>query len=163
MIGKSPDNKLPIETLMKNILITAGLAAGLGLTSCVAPYEPASSSTTTSETTYRPGYTVNTLPGGYRSETISGSNYYYHNGAYYQRRNDNYVVVEAPRRSRYYTEYTQYGNSTVHNHADGSSHVISDLPSGYTTVDYRGEPYYRHQNRYYRRQGSGYVTVASPF
>ena len=114
-------------------------------------------------TTYRPGYTVDTLPGGYRSETIAGTNYYYHNGAYYQRRSNNYVVVEAPRRSRYYDEYTSYGNTTVRNYSDGSSQVIRELPRGYQTVDYRGEPYYRYQDSYYRRQGSGYVTVASPF
>ena len=148
---------------MKAILLTAGLAAGFSLSSCVSPYDTGPRTSTTTTTTYRPGYTTSTLPGGYRSETIGGTSYYYHNGAYYQRRNDSYVVVEAPRRSRYYDEYTTYGNTTVHNHADGSSHVIERLPSGYTTVDYRGQPYYRHQNQYYRRQGSGYVTVANPF
>ena len=144
----------------KTILLTGGAAALFSLSSCVAPYDTGVSTTVT---TYRPGYTVNTLPSGYRTESISGSNYYYYNGAYYQRRNNSYVVVEAPRRSRYYNEYTQYGNTTVHNHPDGSSHVIERLPSGYQTVDYRGTPYYRYQDRYYRRQGSGYVTVASPF
>ena len=147
----------------KTILVTAGIAAAFGLSSCVSPYDTGSATTSTSVTTYRPGYTVNSLPGGYRSESIGGTNYYYHNGAYYQRRNDSYTVVEAPRRSRYYNEYTQYGNTTVHNHQDGSSHVINELPSGYRTVDYRGTPYYSYQDRYYRRQGSGYVTVASPF
>jgi len=147
---------------MKTILITAGLAGGLTLSSCVAPYD--SGVTTASRvTTYSPGYSTNTLPGGYRSEMIAGTNYYYHNGAYYQRRANNYVVVDAPRRSRYYDEYTNYGNRTVHNHRDGSSHVIDRLPNGYSTVDYRGEPYYRYQDRYYRREGSGYITVASPF
>lgn len=145
---------------MKSILLAAGLGLGMSLTSCVAPYDGVAS---TSVTTYRPGYTINSLPGGYRSEVIGGTNYYYNAGNYYRRNGSSYVVVEAPRRSRYYDEYTQYGNRTVHNHRDGSSHVINELPSGYTTVDYRGEPYYRYQDRYYRRQGSGYVTVASPF
>lgn len=151
-----------MKTTTKTILLTAGLATVLGLSSCVSPYDTGAS-TTTSVTTYRPGYTVNSLPSGYRSETIGGTNYYYHNGAYYQRRNNSYAVVQAPRQSRYYNEYTQYGNTTVHNHRDGSSHVINELPSGYSTVEYRGTPYYRYQDNYYRRQGSGYVTVASPF
>lgn len=144
---------------MKTILLKVGLAAGLVLTSCVVPYD----SNTTSVKAYSPGYTVTNLPSGYRTESISGSDYYYHKGAYYQRRSNNYVVVNAPSSSRYYGEYTRYGNQTVHNHSDGSSHVISELPRGYTTVDYRGEPYYRYQNSYYRRQGSGYVSVTSPF
>ena len=144
------------------ILITACLGIGMSLSSCVAPYD-SGVSTTTSVTTYRPGYTVNVLPGGHRSEVIAGTNYYYYNGNYYRRSGTNYVVVDAPRSSRYYDEYTQYGNRTYHNHADGSSHVVSELPRGYTTVDYRGEPYYRYQDRYYRRQGSGYVVVASPY
>lgn len=151
-----------MNTISKTILLTAGLAGGLSLSSCIAPYD-SGVTTSTETTTYRPGYTTRTLPGGYRTETISGNSYYYHNGAYYQRRADNYVVVDAPRQSRYYGEYTQYGNRTVHNHQDGSSHVITELPRGYTTVDYRGEPYYRYQDSYYRRQGSGYVTVANPF
>ncbi len=147
------------KKIMKTILLTLGLGAGFGLTSCVVPYD----STTTSVRAYSPGYTVNALPSGYRTEKISGSDYYYHNGAYYQRRSGSYVVVNAPSTSRYYGEYTRYGNQTVHNHRDGSSHVVSDLPRGYTTVDYRGEPYYRYQDSYYRRQGGGYVSVASPF
>ncbi len=150
-----------MKILSNTIILTVGLAAGLSLTSCVVPYD--NGMTTSSVTNYRPGYTTNSLPYGYRSENISGSDYYYHNGAYYQRRSNNYVVVDAPRSSRYYNEYTQYGNQTIHNHRDGSSHVISTLPNGYTTVNYRGEPYYRYQNRYYRRQGSGYVIVANPF
>ena len=145
---------------MKTILLTVGLGAGLILTSCVVPYDTAGTTTVRS---YSPGYTVNTLPTGYRTEKISGSPYYYHNGAYYQRRNNNYVVVNAPRSSRYYDEYSRYGNQTVHNHRDGSSHVIHELPRGYTTVNYRGEPYYRYQDSYYRRQGNGYVSVRSPF
>ena len=66
-----------------------------------------------------------------------------------QRRDGRYVVVDPPRRSRYYEEYTRYGNRTVHNHRDGSS--TRRLPAcqmAILTVRYRGEPYYRHQNRY---------------
>ena len=96
----------------KRILLTAGFGLGLSLTSCVAPYE---GETRTSVTTYRPGYTVNTLPGGYRTEVIDGTDYYYTNGNYYRRRGSNYVVVDAPRRSRYYEEYTRFGNRTYRN------------------------------------------------
>lgn len=145
----------------RSILLTAGLGLGMSLTSCVAPYDSGVATTTT--TSYRPGYTVNTLPGGYRTEVIDGSDYYYNNGSYFRRSGGSYVVVDAPRRSRYYEEYSRYGNRTVHNHPDGSSHVITELPRGYSTVNYQGEPYYRYQDRYYRRQGSGYVVVASPF
>jgi hypothetical protein len=143
--------KQPIQT----VLIAAGLGIGMSLTSCVVPYE---GTATTTVTTYRPGYTVRTLPGGYRSEVIAGTNYYYHDGHYFRRSGSGYVVVEAPRRSRYYEEYRIYQNRP-----DGSTHVIRELPRGYTTVTYRGVPYYRYQDRYYRRQGSGYVVVASPF
>lgn len=146
----------------KNILFSVSLIAGLTLTSCISPYDTPTTTQTTVTTT-RPGYTLDALPSGYRTESISGSDYYYHNGAYYQRRSNQYVVVDAPRSSRYYDEYTRYGNQTVHNHADGSSHVINDLPRGYQTMDYRGTPYYRSQNTYYRRQGNGYITVANPF
>jgi hypothetical protein len=149
-----------MKTINNSILLCAVIGAGLGLSSCVAPYE---GYTSTSVTTYRPGYTVQTLPSGYRAEVIAGTNYYYHNGAYFQRRNNNYVVVEAPRSSRYYEEYTRYRGRTYHNHPDGSAHVITQLPRGYTTVEYRGTPYYRYQDRYYRRQGSGYVVVPNPF
>lgn len=147
-----------MKTEMKTILAMALLGAGLTLSSCVSPYEGPSS-----VTTYRTGYRVNSLPSNHRTETIAGTNYYYHDGAYFQRRDNSYVVVDAPRRSRYYDEYSRYGNQTVRNYSDGRSRVITDLPSGYTTVDYGGEPYYRYQDNYYRRQGSGYVTVANPF
>jgi hypothetical protein len=62
----------------------------------------------TTYTTYQPGYTTTSLPQGYRSETISGRNYYYHNGAYYQRGSNGYIVTEAPRQSRYYSEYSSH-------------------------------------------------------
>ncbi|MEP2776197.1 MAG: DUF6515 family protein [Luteolibacter sp.] len=147
-----------MNTTHKPLLLVAGIATSFALSSCVVPYE---SSTTVR--TYDPGYTVTSLPSGYRTEVISGTNYYYYNGNYYRRDSRGYVVVEAPRRSRYYDEYTRYGNTTVHNHRDGSSHVVDRLPSGYTTVEHRGQRYYRANDRYYRRQGSSYIVVASPF
>ena len=144
----------------RKILLTTGLGLGMSLSSCVAPYDGV---TTTSVTTYRPGYTVRTLPGGYRTEVISGTNYYYYNGNYFRRRGSDYVVVDAPRRSRYYQEQSRHRGRTHNDRYDGSTRVVRELPRGYTTVTHRGEPYYRHNERYYRRQGSGYVVVASPF
>ena len=146
----------------KSITLTAAAATILGLTSCVAPYGPPVA-TTTSVRTYSPGYSVRSLPSNYRSERIGGADYYYHNGSYYQRRNTGYVVVAAPRKSRYYNEYSRYSRSNVRPATTRSARTINRLPRGYETVRYRGQPYYRYQNNYYRRQGSGYITVANPF
>jgi hypothetical protein len=62
----------------------------------------------TTYTTHQPGHRTTSLPQGYRSESISGRNYYYHNGAYYLKNSGGYVVTEAPRESRYYTEYSRH-------------------------------------------------------
>lgn len=62
----------------------------------------------TTYTTYQPGYRTTSLPSGYRSEKISGRDYYYHNGSYYLRDSRGYIVTEAPRQSRYYTEYSSH-------------------------------------------------------
>ena len=148
--------------LSKTILLTASLGAGLSLSSCVAPYGGGVATTYTTRS-YSPGYSVNSLPRGYRSETIAGRNYYYNNGNYYQRRNNNYVVVQAPRKSRYYNEYSRYGKQQPYNNRSRGSRVIKTLPRGYETVNYRGQSYYRSQNNFYRRQGNGYVTVARPY
>jgi hypothetical protein len=86
-----------------SLLTASGLAIGM-LTSCVVPYD-SNGETSLTTTYYQPGYRINALPSGYRSEVISGSNYYYHNGAYYRPESNGYVVVEAPRTSRYYSEY----------------------------------------------------------
>jgi hypothetical protein len=119
----NPDNPLPNgnRNIMKTektnrnqasalspILALTGAALCLTLASCVAPYGDGYRGSTTTYTTYQPGYRTTSLPSGYRSETISGRNYYYHNGAYYQRNAGGYVVTQAPRQSRYYTEYTRY-------------------------------------------------------
>ena len=146
----------------KPIIFSAAAGAILTLASCVQPYGPPVA-TTTSVKSYSPGYSVRSLPNNYRSERIGGANYYYHNGAYYQRRSNDYVVVSAPRKSRYYNEYTNYRRTPARTVSTTSERRITRLPRGYETVQYRGEPYYRSQNNYYRRQGSGYITVANPF
>lgn len=61
----------------------------------------------TATTAYQPGHRLNRLPNGYRSENLGGSTYYYHNGSYYQRNSGGYVVAEAPRQSRYYSDYSR--------------------------------------------------------
>ena len=78
----------------------AGLAIGMTLSSCIVPSDGYGGSSTT-VTTYQPGRRIHSLPGGYRTETISGTSYYYHDGAYYRRDSGGYVVVEAPRSSSY--------------------------------------------------------------
>jgi hypothetical protein len=78
----------------------------IGLSSCMYPYEPYGERSVTI-TRYSPGYTVSSLPGGYYSETIMGRTYYYYDGHYYQRGSVGYVVVDAPRGSRYYDDYVR--------------------------------------------------------
>ncbi len=85
----------------------AGTALCLSLASCVYPYDDGRYGSTSTITTHQPGYRLDSLPSGYRSENLGGSTYYYHNGAYYQRHSGGYVVAEAPRRSRYYEEYSR--------------------------------------------------------
>lgn len=110
------------------------------------------------------------MPSGYRSEVISGSNYYYHNGAYYRRESNGYVVVEAPRTSRYYTDYDRYRGSgnvrytnNYRDHHNDGVRVITRLPSGYRVVNHGGNQYYQVGENYYRRQGSGYIVVSRPY
>lgn len=111
--------------------------------------------TSVTTTSYEPGYRLTALPNGYRSEVISGDNYYYHNGAYYRRDTNGYVVVDAPRTSRYYTEYDGQRRG-------GGVSVVTQLPTGYRVVNRGGSEYYQSGNIYYRRQGSGYVVVNLP-
>ncbi len=151
------------------LLAVSSLAIGLSVTSCVTPYDAYGS---TSVTTYSTGHRINSLPRGYRTEIIGGDTYYYNDGSYYRSRSGGYVVVDPPRSSRYFKEYDRHRN---HNHRDDrrrgsyrdqrndSVNVITRLPNGYRTVNVRGNTYYQHRDRYYRRQGNGYITVNRPF
>jgi hypothetical protein len=164
-----------MKTSIKPILLSTGLIVGLGLTSCVETYDAyGPHHSTTTIMTYEPGYHVTTLPSGYRTERISGTTYYYHDGAYFRSRPGGFVVVEAPRTSRYYTEYDAYRRRTVtqrttRDHRDirgpvvDERRIVTRLPSGYRTVTHRGIQYYQSGDRYYQRQGSGYVVVARPY
>lgn len=157
-----------MKTQSISLLIASGLAIGM-FTSCVVPYD-SNGPTSLTTTYYQPGYRINSLPSGYRSEVISGSNYYYHNGAYYRHESNGYVVVEAPRTSRYYTEYDRQrasgGDRSPSNYRDqrhdGTS-VITRLPSGYRVVNRGGSEYYQSGDNYYRRQGNGYILVNRPY
>lgn len=156
------------------LLAASSLAIGLSMTSCVAPYDAYGTTTVTS---YNPGYRINSLPSGYRTEIIGGSKYYYHNGSYYRPRSGGYVVVDAPRSSRYYKDYDRYRNRDQRDgrrgdyrdrrdrrdRRDANVDIISRLPDGHRAVNVRGNTYYQHRDRYYRRQGSGYVIVRNPF
>jgi acyl-coenzyme A synthetase/AMP-(fatty) acid ligase len=140
--------------LSRSLFAIAGLGLCMGLSSCVVPYDTYGQSDVT-VTTYRPGYQVTALPRGYRSEVISGTTYYYYDGHYYRRGSGGYVVVEAPRTSRYYADYGRY--------QQGRHQVITRLPGGYREVTYRGQRYYQVGDRYYRRQGDGYIIVSRPY
>ena len=101
---------------------------------------------------------------------ISGSDYYYHNGAYYRRESNGFVVVDAPRTSRYYTEYDRYRGSqnyrssnTYRDPRDANVGAVTRLPSGYRVVNHGGSQYYQAGENYYRRQGDGYIVVNPPY
>lgn len=154
------------------LFVISGVALCMGLASCVVPYDSYGDSTV-SVTRYSPGYRVTSLPGGYRSETISGRTYYYHDGYYYNRRSGGYVVVDAPRSSRYYDDYNRrqqtYQTSRDYRTSDrrdgryGRNEVITRLPDGYRVVNHRGTTYYQAGDRYYRRQGDSYVITTRPY
>jgi len=155
------------------LFVMSGVALCMGLVSCVVPYGSYGDSSV-SVTRYSPGYQINSLPSGYRRETISGRTYYYHDGYYYQPRSGGYVVVDAPRSSRYYDDYNRrqrtYQTSRTYqespNRHDGRydrGEVITRLPDGYRVVNHRGKTYYQAGDQYYRRQGETYVITTRPY
>lgn len=156
--------------LLKSFSALTAAFLAVGAASCVAPYDSPGGAVITSS--YRPGYTVTSLPGGYRSEMISGRNYYYHNGSYYRQGSSGYVIVEAPRNSRYRDDYTRRQqpyqpsrNNQSSNRDDprnGRGETINRLPEGYRVTNHRGNTYYQAGNQYYRRQGDSYRLTAKP-
>jgi len=156
----------------KPILVITSTAFCLCLNSCVIPVE-GHGGNSSSYRTYQPGYRVQTLPRGYRREVISGQTYYYDGGNYYRRSGDGYLIAEAPRSSRYYSDYGRihqqstsrydsrdYGRRDDRRDRDG---VIAHLPDGYRVVNYRGSQYYKVGDRYYIRQNDRYTMVARPY
>lgn len=164
--------------LVKSTVSLLALGAAGLLTSCVVdPYYPGSSSTTV--TTYRPGYVVNTLPGGYYTETYGGVSYYRHNDVYYRRQGSRYVVVERPVHDRYdrrddrrddrYDDRDDRRDGRYNDRDHRGSHresttVIRTLPSGARVVTYSGNRYYESRGTYYRSApGGGYTIVTRPY
>lgn len=165
--GKSRCRSIP------GVLITSA-ALCMSLATCVVPDHALSGGSVT-VTNHRPGYTVSSLPGGYRRENILGSTYYYHDGDYYRQGSGGYVVVDAPRNSRYYEDYSRRHRGSQPNRGlvrnsdrrhdqyyerDGG---INRLPDGYRQVNHRGITYYQVGDRYYRRQGESFMVVNSPY
>lgn len=95
--------KDPRNSVTASILAVAGAALCMTVTSCIIPVD--TNMGQPAYTTYQPGYRISTLPYGYRSEMIAGRTYYYHDGAYYRRDQNGYIIIDAPRESRYYSDY----------------------------------------------------------
>jgi hypothetical protein len=161
---KTPKTNRNTASARRAVLALTAAALFLPFSSCVVPYGDEYQGT---YTTYQPGYRTTSLPSGYRSETISGLNYYYHNGSYYQRSAGGYVVIAAPRQSRYYSEYSRSrqvsqprARTTVTTYQPG--HRLNSLPRGYRSEKLGGSTYYYHNGSYYQRNASGYVVTQAP-
>lgn len=155
---------------LRPIIALTGAAVCLSLASCVDVNDDGYghyAGSSSGYSTYQPGYSITSLPSGYRTETISGRNYYYYNGAYYQRNSNGYVVTEAPRGSRYYNEYSRTrqtvqpsGRTTYTTYQPG--YKTTSLPSGYRMETISGRNYYYHNGAYYQRNSGGYVVTEAP-
>lgn len=169
---------------MKSILSVLAIGAAGLLSSCVDPYY---GGTTTTVTTYRPGYVTQTLPGSYRTQVVGGVTYYHHNDVYYRRQGTRYVVVERPvhrddrydrRDNRYDRRDDRYDrrddrydrdrrdgryDRDVYHRPGGGTTVVRTLPSGARVVTHRGNRYWESRGVYYRQAPGGYVIVTSPY
>jgi len=85
------------------------------------------------------GYVVNTLPSGHMVIEHPTGRYYFHAGVWFRPRGATWIVVAPP-----------FGI------------VIPLLPPGYSTVYWRGIPYYYADDVYYERADSGYRVVEAP-
>ena len=159
--------------ISKPLFVITGVARCMGLVSCVVPYDSQGGGSVT-VSSYSPGYRVQTLPGGYRSEVISGNTYYYHDGYYYNQGSGGYVVVDAPRNSRYQSDYSRRHRTYSSNRDDQESsnrhdqryergEILTRLPDKHQVVNHRGNTYYQVEDRYYRRQGETYVISTKPY
>jgi hypothetical protein len=162
-IMKTENTNRNAASVLRPVLALTGAALCLSLASCVVPYGDGYQGSSATYTTYQTGYRISSLPRGYRSESISGRNYYYHNGHYYERNSGGYVVIDAPRQSRYYSDYSRFrqgGATTVTTYQPG--YRISSLPRGYRSESLGGSTYYYHNGAYYQRNSGGYVVTAAP-
>ncbi len=158
--------------LSRPVFVIAGAALCMGLVCCVYPYD-SNADGHGAVTRYRPGHRVDSLPVGYRSETISGSTYYYHDGYYYRPNSGGYVIVAPPRNSRYHGDHNRRQRTYQSNRIDREApdrhdgrhdrgEIITSLPDGHRVVNYRGKTFYQVGDRYYRREGEIYVMASKP-
>ncbi len=156
------------------IIATTGAALLLGLSSCYFPHD-GQVGRHSNYTPYQSGYRMQTLPAGYRSETLSGTRYYYDNGNYYRGDSNGYVIVDAPRGSRYHQDYQRVrqgrevnsrSNQRIYDRNNPEvryGEVITRLPSRHRVVNHRGQRYYQAGDRYYTRDQRGYTLVRNPY
>lgn len=114
---KTENTNIPITSgnkVITSIIAASGAALCLLLTSCIIPVEDTRGSRV--YTTYEPGYRTTSLPSGYRTENISGRTYYYHDGSYYRRDSNGYIITDAPRESRYYSDYDRLSRDQKKHH-----------------------------------------------
>ena len=102
---------------------------------------------TTATPDYTTGHVVTTLPPGYRTVMIGGTQYYSSGDYYYRPHGSGYVVVDSP-----------YGTTT---RSDVT--VVRELPSGYRVITRGGQRYYQAGGNYYQAHSGGYVVVPNPF
>ena len=108
---------------------------------------------------YSPGYSVSTLPQGYRTEVVRGTRYYIHENTYYRPRGNGYVVVEQPGRPRW-VDRDGDGIADRYDRAYTPGRVVTTLPDGYTRVRRNGEYYYRYDDVWFDRRADGrYVVI----
>ncbi|BCU79224.1 DUF6515 family protein [Luteolibacter sp. LG18] len=138
---------------MNKIVSLAALTGfgGLMLTSCIV--DPAPPQRVVYRD-YRPGYVVETLPGGYQTEVVGGVQYYHHDNIYYRPQGRGYVVVESPR---------MHGPMMPPPGHMGFGTTVTTLPNGARIVTHNRTRYWVHDNVYYQSRGDGYVIVRSPF
>ncbi len=118
---------------------------------------------TTSVSTYEPGYTVQTLPRGYTTRTVSGRQYYLADDVYYTQDTNGYTVVTDPASPDYLAANAPPIRTGVVRNPSGPSTYLTTLPGGYTTRTYNGRDYYVSGTNTYARDSRGYVIVDSPF
>ena len=171
-MGWEPPNPKLLNIMnARNLILSLAAAGGaLALSSCVDPYY---TGVTASTTTYQPGYRVTSLPRGYTTVTVSGTNYYRHNDTYYRPRGGGYVVVDRPQgirgpngdrdRDGIRNRYDRRDDRRGYNRGGYGSNYVEVLPRGYRTVTHRGTRYYQVGDRYYQPRNGGYVIVGSPF
>ena len=141
--GKSFRQQTTIEAMKRNHRLNLLAALVFGALGSCSYYE---TQTTATPDYYSSGQVITTLPSGYRTVTVGGTQYYSYGDSYYRPHGSGYVVVDSP-----------YATTT------GSVNVIRTLPSGYRVVTHHGQRYYQSGTSYYQARSGGYVVVPSPF